>query len=450
MQPTPSNERRSGRALGAMRALFSLVFAASFAATGCQSGASPGRVPPAAEFLFAAGDSTYWVRSGAEGIRVRSAPILLTQVDGKFYEVFIAEDGAEYEDASFASSRLWSRELTSTDSLMLFDDSTVMREAAIWKKRHPRALPINIDDEDIPADPSTIVHEEIEIVDVHGPWLTFRQVLDIDIDGGTQHRHVGRRAVVDVRTGALATLRTLFGDTVARNVTVAGRASLAQLVDSIRSVGDERAEMARETLDSFRFDSTSFGVSDIDRAPAVAFLIPGASADGEALAIYLPPIAVAAPSWWESVRATLPEWTADSSRVRWIRPGYEVAATPSADGESLALVLTSGARLSTGEWPIATVAAPAYQLIALDSPTVTAEFREALARAFDASAALDGLVQRASLHLGAWPPIFRRPLRQMRTRPCASRTSVATSLRSLPSHSACRSRAPWWGGRSMI
>ena len=93
----------------------------------CQSRAAPGRVPPSAEFLFAAGDSTYWVRSNADGKRVRSAPILLTQVDGRFYEVFIAEDGAEYEDASFVTSRIFSRELTGTDSVMLFSDSTVMK-----------------------------------------------------------------------------------------------------------------------------------------------------------------------------------------------------------------------------------------------------------------------------------------------------------------------------------
>jgi len=376
-------------------------------AVGCQSRNVPGRVPPAAEFLFAAGDSTYWVRSSAEGMRVRSAPILLTQVDGRFYEVFIAEDGVEYDDASFASARIFSRELTGSDSLMLFSDSTVMKEAERWKKRHPRSAPIDIDDEEPPMDPATIVREEIEIVDVHGPWLTFRQVLDVDVDGVEPHRHVGRRAVVDVRTGQLATLTTLFGATEGARIAAAGRASFAQLTDSIRGTHDERADLARETLDSFHFDSTSFGLTDIDRAPAVAFLVPGATSDGEALAIYLPPLAVASNDWWSAVKPTLPEWTRDSSRVRWNRTGYEVAARPSPDGESLALVLAASGTLRAREWPIATVAAPAYQLIALDAPPVTAKLREALARAFDASSALDGLVQRASRH---------KPSRELRRR----------------------------------
>ena len=385
-----------------------LTLAIACLSAACQSRAAPGRVPPSAEFLFAAGDSTYWVRSNADGMRVRSAPILLTQVDGRFYEVFIAEDGAEYEDASFVTSRIFSRELTGTDSVMLFSDSTVMKEAASWKKRHPTSTPIDIDDEEAPTDPATIVHEEIEIVDVHGPWLTFRQLLDIDVDSGESHRHVGRRAVVDVRTGQVATLTTLLGATEASRVVAAGRASFAQLTDSIRKTGDERAALGRETLDSFHFDSTSFGVTDIDRAPAVAFLVPGTSSDGEALAIYLPALSVAAPDWWGAVKPTLPEWLRDSSRVRWSRTGYEVAARPSPDGESLALVLAARATLRAREWPIATVAAPAYQLIPLDAPPVTAKMREALSHAFDASAALDGLAQRASWHFRSTPSRKRR------------------------------------------
>jgi len=43
------------------------------------------------------------------------------------------------------------------------------------------------------------------------------------------------------------------------------------------------------------------------------------------------------------------------------------------------------------------VAAPAYQLIALESPPLDSAARAALARAFDVSTALDGLVQRARI-----------------------------------------------------
>ena len=382
------------------RALLAVVLLAGVALAACADTTQSGEALPASEFLFAAGDSTYWVRSDGEGLRVRSAPILLTDVDGRLFEVYLADDGAEYPDASFATARLWSRALQSRDSTLLFADSTVMRELAAWRKAHPGDVEIDPNDEELTDDPRTVVHDEIEIIDVHGPYLTFEHLLNADIDGGPPHQHRGRRFVVDVRSGHVASLADLLGADEAARVTKAARASLTQLTDSIRqagAAGDDRAEAAVETLDSFVFDSSSFGITDLSRDPAVAFMVPGHSPDGEALALYLPPLAVKPPGWWTTVRATLPEWTADSSRVRWERKAYEVAATPSDDGESLALAVRSrGIAASKREWPVATVSAPAYQLIALDQPPLDSAGRAALARAFDVSTALDGLVQRAT------------------------------------------------------
>lgn len=368
---------------------------------------------PNAEFLFAAGDSTYWVRSSSEGMRVRSAPILLTQVDGRLFEIFLADDGAEYPDASFATGRLWSRALQSKDSTLLFADSTVLRELAAWRRANPSEAEIDPNDEEAPDDPRTVVHDEIEIVDVHGPYLTFEHLLNADIEGGPPHQHRGRRYVVDVRSGHLATLEDLLGAAEATKVVRLARASLTQLTDSIRQAskaGDDRASVAVETLDSFKFDSTSFGVTDLAREPAIAFMVPGHSVEGEALALYLPPIAVNAPAWWGAVRTTLPEWSNDSARVRWDRTSYDVVATPSADGDALSLVLRArGITKSRAEWPVATVPAPAYQLIALEKPPLDSAARAALARAFDVSTSLDGLVQRASWRTR------QQPFRSMRS-----------------------------------
>ncbi len=358
-----------------------------------RTSSAPRNAPPVAEFLISAGDSTYWVRSGPDGMRVRSAPILLTNVDGQFYEVYIAEDGLDYADASFGIARLWARHVVRGDSLQLFTDSTVLRQAALWKRRHPRQDPIDPDDEDMSNDPHTVVAEEIEITDVHGPWLTFTHLLDVDTEAGGLHKHVGRRSVVDVRSAHEATLAGLFGAPEAARLIQVGRASLARLVDSIRTTGDDRAAVARETLDSFRFDSTSFAITDIARAPAVAFMVPGTGVDDEALALHLPAIAVAAPKWWASVQPTLPTWKADSSDVQWERAGYRVSASPSADGERLSLELSAAGVVRSRTWPIAVVAAPAYQLIPLDAPPVDATVRAALARAFDLSTSLDGITQ---------------------------------------------------------
>ncbi len=388
-----------------VRALVAVL--ATAVATSCGESASRGQALPRAEFLFAAGDSTYWVRSGDEGMRVRSAPILLTEVDGRFIEIFFGDDGAEYPDASFASVRLWSREVQRTDSISLFSDSTVMQELDLWRRAHPRDAEIDPTDDEAIDDPRTVVHDEIEVIDVHGPYVTFEHLLNVDVDDARPHRHEGRRLVVDVRTGARASLESLVGESEATRVVKAARNSFTQLVDSIRSAGsagDERASVATETLDSFAFDSNSFGITDVGREPAVAFMVPGYGIDGEALALYLPAITVKEPVWWKRVRATLPAWTKDSVRARWDRSQYEVTASPSADGEALALVLIGDALGKAREWPISTVAAPAYQLIPLDAPPIDSAARAALSRAFDLSTSLDGLVQRAGFRLRARTP----------------------------------------------
>ena len=390
--------RQPVRTLGAVASLLAAFAAAALSA--CRDAPQSVGTLPAAEFLFAAGDSTYWVRSSGEGMRVRSAPILLTDVDGRLFEIFMSDDGTEYPDASFATVRLWSRALRSSDSTLLFADSTVLRELAAWRKANPAELEVDPNADDVPDDPRTVVHDEIEILDVHGPYITFEHLLNADIDGGPPHQHRGKRYVVDVRSGHRPMLSELLGAADASRVLADARASLAQLTDSIRKAGasgDDRAEAAVETLDSFVFDSTSFGITDLSRDPAVSFMVPGSAPDGEALALHLPPLTVREPAWWKAVRRTLPEWSADSSRVRWERTAYEVVASPSEDGEALALVLRSlGLASSKREWPVATVAAPAYQLIALDAPPLDSAGRAALARAFDVSTALDGLVQRAA------------------------------------------------------
>jgi hypothetical protein len=384
------------------------ILAASTAAVSCGDSTAGGPSLPRAEFLFAAGDSTYWVRSGDEGMRVRSAPILLTEVDGRFIEIFFGDDGAEYPDASFSSVRLWSREVQQRDSVALFGDTTVLQELARWRRAHPTDAELDPADEDEALDdPRTVVHDEIEIIDVHGPYLTFEHLLNVDVDDARPHRHDGRRLVVDVRTGARATLDVLIGGTEAARVVTAARGAFSQLIDSIRTAGttgDERATVASETLESFVFDSTSFGITDIGRDPAIAFMVPGHGVDGEALALYLPPIRVAEPVWWKGVRATLPAWAKDSMVVRWDRATYDIAARPSADGDVLALVLRGDARGASSEWPIATVGGPAYQLIPLDTPPIDSASRAALSRAFDVSTSLDGLMERARFRMSPRAP----------------------------------------------
>jgi len=400
--------KRSARIWGATLVLLAGVGA-------CDAAPPAPRGAPDTEFLLAGGDSTYWITSGARGARVRSAPILLTQIDGQFFEVFIADDGVDYADAGFAVARVYSRNVSQRDSVMLFDEGSVMREATAWKQRHPNESPLSPDDEPLMADPATMVSEELEILDVHGPWVTLNHLLDVDIADKTPHRHVGKRHVIDVRTGTRGTLLALFGPDEARRLIDAGRRSFTQLTDSIRSASDDRATVARETLESFQFDSTSFGLTDIAREPAVAFMVPGTGVDGEALALNLPPIQARTPDWWKMVAPTLPAWARDSSSLTWTRGRVAVIARPDENGDALRVALRVASENDSTEWPVTTVRAPAFQLIPLDSTSLSLPLRAALARAFDASSTLSGDAQVASRHIAPIRPRTRMPRATYRT-----------------------------------
>src|SRR5690606_20368404 len=132
------------------------------------------------------------------GVRVRSAPILITFTDGKFYEIFVSEDGTEFENASLASARVYSRDVLKKDSLLIYEDPTARREIARWKRVHPNAQKLAPEDELDAEEPSTAITDEIEVIDVHGPWVTVQHSLDIDVEGRAGHRHTRRRAVLDV------------------------------------------------------------------------------------------------------------------------------------------------------------------------------------------------------------------------------------------------------------
>ncbi|MEO7998735.1 MAG: hypothetical protein ABI852_14895, partial [Gemmatimonadaceae bacterium] len=156
----------------------------------------------------------------------------------------------------------------------------------------------------------------------------------------------------------------------------------------------------RKTLSSFIFDSMSFGLTEVARSPAISFLVAGRGEQGEALSLFLPPQIATAPDWWNSVASTLPQWNTDSTELNWMRKQYQVLARPAEDGEVIAIELVDKPRSGAPRhWAIATVPAPAYQLIALDETPLDSGTRNALARAFDQSSVVNGAAQQASVQL---------------------------------------------------
>src|ERR1019366_9838326 len=103
--------------------------------------------PPHTDLIVATADSSYWVTSGPQGLRVRGVPMLLARVDGRFRELYVADDDRSYFDAVLAGQRLWSRDLVRGDSVELFADTLVPRFAKSYAKAHPDDTPLAADEE---------------------------------------------------------------------------------------------------------------------------------------------------------------------------------------------------------------------------------------------------------------------------------------------------------------
>jgi hypothetical protein len=360
-------------------------------ATACR----PSTPPPSAEFLVSAGDSTYWVRTDTTGVRVRGSPILLARYGGQFYEVYVTDDDRSFTDAMFVGQRIYRRDLVTGDSTLVFEDSIVPGMASSYAAANPGARRLRPDEEGA-DDPRTSTTAEVTVLDVHGPYLSYDYHVDVEGSGGSSW-HSTRRGVLDLRTGAPATLAGLFGDATA--VRVARQARLAYLaaIDSIFRSDTHGARLVAAALRSYAFDEASFAITDLAGAPAVAFYVPGkGSGTAGGITLPLPPIGVGDSPWWRAdVRAGLPQVRADSLLERWSRGPLQVAARyDTAFGAPYATLAMreSGRRR---EWSLARVQAPVHHIHWLDRPALDSVARHGLARAFNEAAFYDENVRTA-------------------------------------------------------
>jgi hypothetical protein len=343
----------------------------------------PAAAPPTAEFLVASFDSTYWVTSGATGVQLRGAPLTLTSTNGRFYELFVADDDRSFYDAVLVGQRLYRRDLLTGDSAVVFADSVVPRLATRYAAAHPAEFPLD-GDEEPSEEPELVANAEVELVAVHGPYATYEYHTDVERSGG-ESRYVTRRGVVDWRTGRAEPLATLFGEGEARALVREGRRRLAAALDSVRRSPDPRAVDVRPSLGRFAFDERSFSLGDSAGRPAVTFYVPGAGDDAGGLVLPLPPIVTPLPAWWADVRGALAEPPADGAVDRWAGARYGLLARYASDTVAT-LALVDPARR---EWPVGRVQASLERVLWLDRPPVDARTRRALQRAFDESALYD-------------------------------------------------------------
>jgi hypothetical protein len=378
----------------------------------CRSTSRRAEGPPPASFLVSAGDSTYWVESDSAGVKVRRSPMLLTDHEGRFYELYLTDVDRSYFDAVIMGQHVWRRDLVTGDSLLLVGDSLMAALAAEYASRHPREVPL-APDEDAAEEPATHATTETELLDAAGPFLTIEEHVDIDVVGD-RDVHLTRRAVVDVRDGRVVTVPELVGEVQARDVFRDGHRLLAVALDSIRRARDERARRAEAALSGFVFDSLSFALTDVAGKPAVAFMVPGRGVRAGGYALPLPPIPIVEGPWWVPIRAGLP-FGGSGGTSEWRGVPYDVVARDDSAGEGVALSM----RVGPNEWFIARVQAPIRRVLRVDPPRTPPGTLDALRRAFDESALYSGEVSTASWNRSTPRWQGRRPASTMLPRPTA-------------------------------
>lgn len=351
----------------------------------------PHRSPPAGEFLVLAGDSTFWVHTGAEGIRSRGSPLHLARFRGRFYEVYITDDDRSFTDALIVGQQMYKRDLLSDDSALVFEDTTIAGIARWYGRAHPRDHPLEADEEP-EAEPHVTAQSELNTVAQHGQYLSYEYKADLTVTG-SEEWHLARRGVIDLRDAAMPTVADIFGARNGQYILRRGRTLFAQARDSLRASRDSASHDAARAIGDFRFDDASFNIAEVDGEPAVKFYAPGHGARAGGYVLPLPPIPVSAPGWWQDARDGLPA-ARDGSGIRWSHANYRVVARPTHDDSALLSLVDSAGH----EWKIAALPALPRRIFWVDSASTDSATRHALARAFDEAALYSDDVRATSTH----------------------------------------------------
>ncbi len=328
----------------------------------CRKGArdtTSAPLPPAAEFVLAAGDSAFWITSDSAGIRSRGAPLELARYGGRFFELYVVDDDHSFQGADLIGQSVYRRDLRTGDSVIVFTDSLLPQLAREYANRHPDDHPLDADEEP-DEDAELRATATLDLGAAHGPFVSYSLHTDVE-RAGEPLWHSSRRGVLDLRTGRAATLAD-----------VAGR----------QAVDVERSARAMGALRHHGFDSRSFAITTIDGTPAVAYALPGSGAGDEGHLVPLTPIRISEPIWWHDVAASLPTIFADGSREVWRHNGYAVVVRYDSLGDATLALRDSTSR----EWKVGHVSGPATRIFWLDRPALDGDTRHALARAFSEAA----------------------------------------------------------------
>jgi hypothetical protein len=316
-----------------MRPIAALVGVVSL--IGC---AAPGVTSDLA-FIVAAGDSTFLVEASASDVQVHRAPVLLARLDSAFHELYLVDRDFSFHDAMFIGQAVYRRNLVTGDSVLVWEDRRIREVALAWRRRHPGEVPLAPDEEGS-EDPTTQASTETELLDVVGPYMSYELHLDIDAEQ-EPHEHLTRRGVIDIRTGHHVTLSDLTDSVTAHDAIEHGRRSFRAAIDSVRRTTDARAARARELVDGFHFDATSFELVEVDGNLVASFYAPGSGARVGGYALPHGDASLGRAPWMREVIDTRPTTYADD-RLEWQDSVMHLVATVRTTGESAALEFVRG------------------------------------------------------------------------------------------------------------
>ena len=364
----------------ARRLLSALILPAVTWLAGCEQAEAPSPAPHA-EFIIAAADSVFWVRSDDDGIRVRGAPMVLAQVSGRFAELYLDDDDYSFYDAVYVGHRLFKRDLITGDSVQLFADTLMPMLARLYAAANPDERPLNPNEQGS-ENPRTVATADLMVLDVHGPWLSFEYHTDIDIVGGIS-AHGARRGVIDLRTGTGATLEALFGLPAARRLTADGRERWRVMRDSLILLSERDGRPTREEIDRLSFDPRSFILGVVDRAPRLRFAVVQTGAQFASGVVELEPVALEQPGWWSEVREAFPVEEFIQERA-WPREGFTLVGRH-ADSPTARVAFALRDDAGT-EWKLGSLPSPVLRVMWLGDTSDAPGTRQALTKAFNESA----------------------------------------------------------------
>lgn len=387
----------------------------------CKRAEPPVPTPPA-EFIVAAADSVFWIRSDADGIRVRGAPMVLAQIGGRFAELYVSDADYSFYDAVFIGQRLFKRDLVSGDSVQLVADTLMPALARAYAAANPEERPLDPEEQGS-ENPRSVATADLVVLDVVGPWLSYEHLTNVDVVGGTS-AHGARRGVVDLRTASTAPLDAIVGAAPARRAIATARASWSALRDSIATLDADSTFVDAPIAANLAFDPRSFTLAVLDRELHVRFAVTQVGAEDEVGVVELDPFDVEQPDWWDAVRADYPidELAADRAGERtWTRDEYVlVGRAAEAPQARVSLAIRDAAGT---EWRLGSVPSPIQRVMWISDSAAVPGMRAALTKAFNDASFYSG-ENRIVRHSprGLPPDPFVRHASRSRTPPHSRRS----------------------------